>query len=42
MTIREVIELLTFLFQKLMEYIGPLFEGKDEEAGDDTATEPEA
>ncbi len=32
MTIREVIDMLTEIFQMLMAYLAPLFEKKDEEA----------
>ncbi len=39
MTIREVIDMLTVIFRTLMEFLGPLFEQKDEEAEGET---PEA
>lgn len=39
MTIREVIELLKTIFEALMAIVGPLFGGKDEEAGDDAEAE---
>ena len=32
MTIREVIALLTMIFEELMAFLAPLFEQKDEEA----------
>lgn len=35
MTIREVIEMLKTIFEALMEYLGPIFNGENEETSDE-------